>query len=50
MSATVRAQQQAPARFHLQEASVADIQRALMAKKITSVSLVEWYLKADQDL
>jgi len=45
MSATVRAQPQAPARFHLQEASVADIQRALVAKKITSVGLVESYLK-----
>jgi len=41
----VRAQQQAPAKFHLQEASIADIQRALLAKKITSVGLVELYLK-----
>ena len=43
-SATVGAQQQSPARFHLQEASIADIQRAILAKKITSVGLVELYL------
>jgi Asp-tRNA(Asn)/Glu-tRNA(Gln) amidotransferase A subunit family amidase len=45
VSATVRAQQQSPTKFHLQEASIADIQRALVAKKITSVGLVELYLK-----
>jgi Asp-tRNA(Asn)/Glu-tRNA(Gln) amidotransferase A subunit family amidase len=45
VSATVRAQQQSPAKFHLQEASIADIQRALVAKQITSVGLVELYLK-----
>jgi amidase len=45
VSATVGAQQQSPAKFHLQEASIADIQRALLAKKITSVGLVELYLK-----
>jgi amidase len=45
VNATVRAQQQSPAKFHLQEASTADIQRALVAKKITSVGLVELYLK-----
>src|ERR1700676_2495866 len=44
LSATVRAQQ-SPAKFHLQEASIADIQRALVVKKITSVGLVELYLK-----
>ena len=44
-SATVGAQQQSPTEFHLQEASIADIQRAIMAKKITSVGLVELYLK-----
>ena len=44
-SATVGAQQQSPSRFHLQEASIADIQRAIMAKKITSVELVALYLK-----
>jgi len=37
--------QQAPARFHLQDASVNDIQRAIVAKQITSVALVEMYLK-----
>jgi amidase len=43
--ATVGAQQQSSAPFHLQEASIADIQRALMAKKITSVGLVQLYLR-----
>jgi len=45
MSATVGAQQQSPAQFHLQESSIADIQRAILAKKITSVGLVDLYLK-----
>jgi Asp-tRNA(Asn)/Glu-tRNA(Gln) amidotransferase A subunit family amidase len=45
LSTTVGAQQQAPTKFHLQETSIADIQRAIMAKKITSVGLVELYLK-----
>jgi amidase len=45
VSATVDAQQPSPAKFHLQEASIADIQRALVAKKITTVGLVELYLK-----
>jgi amidase len=45
VSATVRAQQQSPAKFHLQDASIADIQRGLVAKKITTVGLVELYLK-----
>ena len=44
-SATVGAPQQAPARFHLQEASIRDIQQAIMAHQITSVRLVELYLK-----
>jgi len=43
--ATVGAQQKPSAKFHLQEASIAYIQRAIMAKKITSVGLVELYLK-----
>ena len=34
-----------PTQFHLQETSIADIQRAIMAEKITSTSLVELYLK-----
>ena len=45
VSASVRAQQQSPAKFHLQEASIADIQRAIVAKQITTVGLVELYLK-----
>src|ERR1700682_3993403 len=44
-SATVGAQPQSPGRFHLQEARIADIQRAIMAKEISSVGLVEMYLK-----
>jgi amidase len=43
--ATVGAQEQPSKQFHLQEASITDIQRALMAKKITSVGLVQLYLK-----
>ena len=43
--ATVGAQQRSSTQFHLQEASIADIQRAIMAKKITSTNLVELYLK-----
>ncbi len=38
------AQQRPPKRFHLEEASIGDIQRAILAKQITSVSLVELYL------
>jgi len=45
VSATAAAQQRSAPKFHLQEASIADIQRALVAKKITSVGLVELYLK-----
>jgi Asp-tRNA(Asn)/Glu-tRNA(Gln) amidotransferase A subunit family amidase len=46
VSATAGAQQKpSPAKFHLQEASIADIQRALTAKTITSAGLVELYLK-----
>jgi amidase len=44
-NAVVSAQQQSPARFHLQEAGITDIQRAILAKKITSTGLVELYLK-----
>jgi amidase len=43
--ATVNAQQQSPVKFHLQEARIADIQRAIMAKEISSVGLVDLYLK-----
>jgi amidase len=44
-STTLDAQQQTPARFHLEEARIADIQRAIMAKEISSAGLVELYLK-----
>jgi amidase len=39
------AQQPAPTRFHLQEATIGDIQRAILANQITTVSLVQLYLK-----
>src|SRR3984885_2103231 len=39
------AQQPSPARFHLQEASIGDIQRAILAKQITTAGLVQLYLK-----
>src|SRR5258708_7093178 len=45
---TVGAQQVtkgSPAKFHLQEARIGDIQRAILAKQISSVGLVELYLK-----
>ena len=40
--------QQSGNKFHLQEASVGDIQRAIQAKQLTSVGLVELYLKRIQ--
>ena len=45
IAASAAAQQPVPAKFHLQEAAIADIQRAIMAKEISSVGLVELYLK-----
>jgi amidase len=39
------AQTKSSGRFHLQEASIADIQRAILAKQITSTGIVELYLK-----
>ena len=39
------AAQRPAARFHLQEATIADIQRAIQTKRITTVGLVELYLK-----
>jgi Asp-tRNA(Asn)/Glu-tRNA(Gln) amidotransferase A subunit family amidase len=42
---TIGAQQQAPVKFHLEEATIGDIQRAILAHQITSVGLVELYLK-----
>jgi amidase len=44
-TATTGATPQAPARFHLQEATIAGIQQALMTGQITTVGLVELYLK-----
>jgi Asp-tRNA(Asn)/Glu-tRNA(Gln) amidotransferase A subunit family amidase len=41
---TAGAPQPAPARFHLQEASITNIQGAIVAHQITSVGLVELYL------
>jgi amidase len=44
--ATATAKAQRPAsRFHLQEATIADIQRAIQSKQITTVGVVELYLK-----
>ncbi len=45
IAASAAAQQPVPAKFHLQEAAIADIQRAIIAKEISSVGLVELYLK-----
>src|SRR6478672_10428710 len=39
------AQTKPSAKFHLQEARIADIQRAILAKQITSTGVVELYLK-----
>ena len=44
-SGGVGAQPTATAKFHLQDASISDIQRAIMAHQITSVGLVNLYLK-----
>ncbi len=43
--AGAQAQPKPAAKFHLQEASIADIQRAILARQITSSALVELYLK-----
>jgi amidase len=46
VSATAGARAQQPAsRFQLQEATIADIQRALQSKQVTTVGLVEMYLR-----
>jgi amidase len=44
-SGSVDARQQASARFHLQEATIDGIQQAITTKQITTVGLVELYLK-----
>src|SRR5687768_16387099 len=45
VSGTAPVAAQRPARFHLQEATIADIQRAIQAKQLTTAGLVELYLK-----
>jgi amidase len=45
MSVASPAQEQRSVRFHLQEASIGDIQRAILTRQVTSVKLVELYLK-----
>ena len=45
LSAAVSPAQQAPSKFHLEEASIRDIQQAIMGRQITSVGLVEQYLR-----
>ena len=45
LSASVGAPQQAARKLHLEEASIRDIQQAILARRITSVGLVELYLK-----
>jgi amidase len=47
-SGSVGAQQTVPGKFHLQEASIGDIQSAIRAGQITSAGLVELYLKRIQ--
>lgn len=42
---TAGSAQQAPAKFHLQEASIREIQQAILAHRITGAGLVELYLK-----
>jgi amidase len=37
--------QQSPARFHLQDATIADIQRAIQTNQVTTAGVVELYLK-----
>ena len=37
--------QERPGRFHLHEATIADIQQAILSKQLTTVGLVELYLK-----
>src|SRR5262245_4437034 len=44
-SVSTGAQQRAPNRFQLQEASIDDIQRAIQTSQITTVGVVELYLK-----
>jgi Asp-tRNA(Asn)/Glu-tRNA(Gln) amidotransferase A subunit family amidase len=45
LASTGASMQRAPAGFHLQEATIAQIQQAIQKRQITTVSLVELYLK-----
>jgi amidase len=45
INASVGASQQSPVRFHLQEATISQIQQAIVNRQITTVNLVELYLK-----
>src|SRR5262252_8989465 len=45
VSAAARAPQQPTATFHLQDASIDDIQQAIMKSQITTAGVVELYLK-----
>ncbi len=45
LAASLGAQRTPTVRFHLQDATIGDIQRAIVAKQLTSVHLVELYLK-----
>src|SRR5215510_5974635 len=45
LTITAGASQQAPVRFHLQEATINGIQNAIRTGQITTVGLVESYLK-----
>jgi amidase len=45
VSIIVVGQQQLPAKFHLQDATIADIQRAIQTNQVTTTGVVELYLK-----
>jgi amidase len=45
LAALTQAQAAAPVKFHLHEATIADVHEAMLAKRLTSVELVELYLK-----
>jgi hypothetical protein len=45
VSGLTMAQTPRSAKFHLEDASIADIQRAILSRQITSTGLVELYLK-----
>ena len=45
VSVIVVGQQQLPAKFHLQDATIADIQRAIQTNQVTTAGVVELYLK-----